>query len=67
MVILSRDSCATMYKDPVIWNNGNQLLGEKINIFTNDSTVRYAEVLGQALSVEQLIDSVHYNQWHREI
>ncbi len=62
MVILSRDSCATMYKDPVIWNNGNQLLGEKINIFTNDSTVRYAEVLGQALSVEQLIDSVHYNQ-----
>lgn len=62
MVILSRDSCATMYKDPVVWNNGNQLLGEKIRIFANDSTIRYAEVLGQALSVEQLSDSLHYNQ-----
>ena len=52
----------TMYKDPVVWAQGNQLLGEKIRVFMNDSTVRYAEVLGQALSVEQMRDSVHYNQ-----
>lgn len=62
LVFLSKDSCVTLYKDPVIWNNGSQLLGEKINIYANDSTVRYAEVLGQALSVEQLNDSVHFNQ-----
>ncbi len=62
LVFLSKDSCVTMYKDPIVWNNGSQLLGEKINIYANDSTVRYAEVLGQALSVEQLSDSVHYNQ-----
>ena len=63
LVLLSKDSCATLYKDPIVWNNGSQLLGEKINIYSNDSTVRYAEVLGQALSVEQLTaDSTYFNQ-----
>ncbi len=62
MVILSRDSSMTMYRDPVVWAQGNQLLGEKIRVFMNDSTIRYAEVLGQALSVQQMSDSVHYNQ-----
>ena len=63
LVILSRDSCATMYKDPIVWNNGSQLLGEKINIYANDSTIRYAEVLGQALSVERVdADTTRYNQ-----
>ena len=62
LVFLSKDSCATMYKDPVVWNAGAQLLGERINVYMNDSTVRYAEVIGQALSVEQMSDSIHYNQ-----
>lgn len=62
LVFLSRDSCVTMYKDPVVWNGGSQLLGERINVFMNDSTIRYAEVLGQALSVERMTDSIHYNQ-----
>lgn len=63
LVMLSKDSCATMYKDPIVWNEGSQLLGEKINIYSNDSTVRYAEVLGQALSVERLTaDTTYYNQ-----
>lgn len=62
LVLLSKDSCATLYKDPIVWNNGSQLLGEKINIYSNDSTIRYVEVLGQALSVEQVIDSINFNQ-----
>lgn len=52
----------TMYKDPIVWNAGRQLLGEKIQLFMNDSTLRYAHVIGQALSVESLGDSIHYNQ-----
>jgi hypothetical protein len=52
-----------MYKDPIVWNEGSQLLGERINVYTNDSTVRYAEVLGQALSVERLTaDTAYFNQ-----
>ena len=52
----------TMYKDPVVWNMGSQLLGEKIKVYLNDSTIRYAEVLSQALSVQMMDDSTHYNQ-----
>lgn len=62
LVFNSKDSCLTMYRDPVIWNAGRQLLGEVVKVFMNDSTVREAHVLGQALSVEQLPDSAYYNQ-----
>ena len=62
LVFNSKDSCMTMYKDPITWNGNRQLLGEKIMIYMNDSTVRFAHVLGQALSVEQMPDSVHFNQ-----
>lgn len=62
LVFNSQDSCMTMYRDPIVWNTGRQLLGEQIKVFMNDSTVREAHVLGQALSVELLPDSTHYNQ-----
>lgn len=62
MVFNSKDSCMTMYKDPITWNANRQLLGEKIMVFMNDTTVRFAHVLGQALSVEQMPDSVRFNQ-----
>ena len=52
----------TMYQDPIVWNEGRQLLGEVIKVYTNDSTIREAHVLGQALSIEMLPDSTHYNQ-----
>lgn len=62
MVYDTRDSCMTMYDDPIVWNGGRQLTGEVINVFTNDSTVREAHVKGQALSIELMSDSTHYNQ-----
>lgn len=62
LVFNSQDSCMTMYKDPITWNANRQLLGEKIHVYMNDSTVRFAHVVGQALSVEQMPDSVHFNQ-----
>ena len=62
LVFNTQDSCMTMYKDPIVWNMGRQLLGERIKVFMNDSTIRFAHVIGQALSIEQMPDSVHYNQ-----
>ncbi len=62
LVFNSKDSCMTMYKDPVIWNANRQMLGEEIRAYMADSTIRFAHVIGQALSVEQMPDSVHYNQ-----
>lgn len=61
LVFNSSDSCLTMYYDPVLWNAGQQLLGEEIRIYMNDSTVDWAHIINQALTVEQK-DSLHYNQ-----
>ena len=62
LVYNSKDSCLTMYRDPIVWNNSQQLLGEEIRVYMKDSTINRAHVVGQALSVEQLPDSVNYNQ-----
>lgn len=62
LVFNSKDSCMTMYKDPIVWNVNRQLLGEVIKVYMNDSTIRFAHVEGQALSIDQMPDSVHFNQ-----
>ena len=62
LVFNSQDSCMTMYRDPIAWNYSRQLLGEVMKIYMNDSTVRKAEIIGQALSVEKVDDKNHYNQ-----
>ena len=61
LVYDSRDSIMYMYRDPVLWQEGQQQLGEEIRIFFNDKNIDSVQVLRQALSVEQ-IDDVHYNQ-----
>ena len=52
----------TMYRDPIVWNGNQQLLGEEIRTYMKDSTIDRAHVIGQALSVEQMFDTVHFNQ-----
>ncbi|MGI6224246.1 MAG: OstA-like protein [Prevotella sp.] len=58
----SKDSCATMLEDPIVWSDNRQLFGDSIKIYMNDSTVRQVEVLGQSFSVEKYDDKDHYNQ-----
>ena len=62
LVFNSQDSCMTMYRDPIAWNINRQLLGEVMKVYMNDSTIRKAEIMGQALSVEQVDDKNHFNQ-----
>ncbi len=62
LVYNSKDSCMTMYRDPIVWNNNQQLLGEVIEVYMKDSTINRAHVIGQAFSIEQMPDTVHYNQ-----
>ncbi|MBR4130037.1 MAG: hypothetical protein IKU02_03820 [Bacteroidaceae bacterium] len=61
MVYDSRDSILFMYRDPILWQEGQQQLGEEIRIFFNNRNIDSVQVLRQALSVEK-IDDVHYNQ-----
>lgn len=61
LVYNSKDSCLTMYKDPILWQGEQQLLGEEVKIYMNDSTISWAHIINQALVVEQK-DTIHYNQ-----
>ena len=61
LVFSSKDSCLTLYYDPILWNGNQQLLGEEIMVYMNDSTIDWAHIQNQALSVERL-DSLNYNQ-----
>lgn len=62
LVYNSKDSCMTMYRDPILWNQKQQLLGEVIKVYMKDSTINRAHVIGQALSVEQMNEPEKYNQ-----
>ena len=62
LVFVSSDSCITMYQDPIMWNENRQLLGEVVKVYLNDSTIRLAHIIGQALSVEDVDGKGHYNQ-----
>ena len=62
LVMNSKDSCMTMYRDPIVWNANRQILGEVIKVYFQDSTIREAQVIHQALSVEQIPDKQHFNQ-----
>lgn len=62
LVFSSKDSCMTMYYDPIVWNANRQLLGERIEAYMNDSTIREAHIIGQALSIEQGLTENNFNQ-----
>lgn len=61
MVFSSKDSCLTMYRDPILWYGEEQLLGELIKVYVNDSTIDWAHIINQALVIEAR-DSLRYNQ-----
>lgn len=61
MLFTTKDSTLTLYYDPILWNEDQQVLGEKIIFYLNDSTIDWAHVIGQALFV-QMNDTIHYNQ-----
>ena len=62
LVYNSKDSCMTMYRDPIVWNQNQQLLGEQIDVYMKDSVVDHAHVINQALSIQDLNEPQLYNQ-----
>ena len=54
LVYHSKDSCLTMYTDPIVWNGNQQLVGEEIQVFMRDSVIDRAHVIDQAFSIEKL-------------
>ena len=63
MVYNSLDSCLTMYTEPIVWNNNQQLLGEQIEVFLRDSVIDHAHVINDCFSIQQLpSDTACFNQ-----
>lgn len=61
MVTHELDSCTYLYGQPILWNEQQQIFGEEIHIYNNDSTVDWAHIINQAMTIEK-IDSMSYNQ-----
>lgn len=61
LVFTSRTNQLTLYRDPILWSDERQIVGEEIHAFLNDSTIDSLHVDRQALMAERL-DSVHFNQ-----
>lgn len=63
LVYNSKDSCMTMYHDPILWNNGQQLVGDQVDVFLHDSVIDRAHIIGNTFSAQQLkSDTACYNQ-----
>lgn len=61
MVYSTLSNKVTLYRDPILWSDNRQIVGEEISAFLNDSTIDSVYVDRQAMTVEQ-VDSVHFNQ-----
>lgn len=61
LVSLELDSCTYMYGQPILWNEQQQVFGEEIRVYNNDSTINWVHIMRQAMTIERK-DSVSYNQ-----
>ena len=61
LVALELDSCTYMYGQPILWNDRQQVFGEEIRVYNNDSTIDWVHIINQAMTIEQ-VDSMSYNQ-----
>lgn len=56
-----KDSVMTLYYDPVLWQENQQMSANKITIFTKNEDVNKVHLEQRSLAVE-MVDSVHFNQ-----
>lgn len=61
LIHIEPDSCTYLYGQPILWNEGQQVFGEEIRVYNNDSTIDWVHIINQAMTIERL-DSVSYNQ-----
>ena len=63
LVYNSLDSCMTLYYDPILWNNNQQLVGDQVQVFLRDSVIDHAHIIDNCFSIQQLrSDTACYNQ-----
>lgn len=50
---LARDSSLTMFDEPIIWSGDQQIFGDTIRMFFNDSTIDWAHVINSAFATQR--------------
>ncbi len=61
MQYVARDTTLTMYGNPIMWSGEQQILGDTIRLFFNDSTIDRAHVINSAFAT-QLKEQPYYDQ-----
>ena len=62
MEYISKDSILYMYIEPIIWHENNQIIGQEMNIYLNDSTIDKVHVKNYAFSIQDRQKDDQYNQ-----
>lgn len=57
-----RDSIATMYRNPILWGQGNQMTAKEIKMYTKNQTLYKADLIDAAFVISPEADSTGYNQ-----
>lgn len=47
-----RDSCLVMYTKPILWSGEQQIFGDTIRMFFNDSTIDWAHIINRSLATQ---------------
>ena len=57
----SRDSIMHLFREPILWNENNQITGDDADIYMANGTMDHAVITGKGIMMQKL-DTVHYNQ-----
>lgn len=57
-----RDSIATMYHNPILWGQGNQMTAKEIKLYTRNQTLYKTDLIEAAFVISPEADSTGYNQ-----
>lgn len=57
-----RDSIATMYHNPILWGQGNQMTAKEIKLYTRNQTLYKTDLIDAAFVISPEADSTGYNQ-----
>lgn len=64
LVSFSVDSMATMYIDPILWNDGSQVTSVQVDLYTRNEELDWADFTGEPFIAQQALkgDTINFNQ-----
>ena len=61
LILLNTDSIIRLYKEPVMWNESNQITSDSMAIYTRNEVIDKAHFMGDPIMGME-IDTMYYNQ-----